>query len=952
MKKIKVMLTVFCVCISCLLLLTACSAKLSAPSSFRLDMDTLTLHWNRVKMASAYQVEIGDTISVTTRENSYCLESLEPGEYIVKIRAITYGDDHEDSEIAEFKFTREQESGLRYQLNSGRTGYELIGIGDAEGDVVMEDYYRGKPVVGIAKAALRRCGRITSFVIGNNVKTIGDNAFAGCAQLTSITIPEGVTFIGESAFQSCNGLQTVNLPNSLEAISPYTFSMCKNLESVVVGKDVNSIGAYAFADCVLLKEINISEGVETLCEYVFSGCVSLDKVQFGGNMKNIERYAFYGCEALTNISLNDQLLSIGEGAFASSGLVSVTIPDSVTVLDRFVFSDCLALAEVTLGSGLKSIGVNAFGNTAFVNNYEGDVIVAGNWEKKEKNPEVVTFEFPEEVVGIASAAFIECKLLDSVELDAVKYIGAYAFANCESLYAVFTGDALEEIGDNAFANCAVLWTVELGNNVKTIGNGAFAYCIRLEDSGINIPASVQSIGSGAFINTQLYNNPDNGFVYVDDWLVDIHNQYMYEDEFIKEGTRGIANYAMFDMAVNDGKIYLPDSIEIIGRCAFYNNTSLRLVNLPANLKYVGDYAFAGCEANIFTSDHVIRIPNGCEYVGAHAFRDCKSAISLYIPSSVKYIGDRAFKGCINLGYSQFKLNNQPNSPNVIGDVIINEGVEFMGEQVFYGCSGLLSITLPDSLQTIGPRAFYRCEMLESLTIGSGLKEIPAYSFYNCSALKEVTVPGNVRNIGAYAFRGCSALRSITLAEGVESIDRYAFFKATDVRYLSIADSVTYIGDYSFRNMERISAIYLHGNISYVGKLAFHGAKNAVIYMENVQIPETWSARWNGSFMPVVSGVKLSDDNAHVVSWSSAEGKIENISSFVSLVDPSRTGYTFIGWSTTENDTAWQYADLTEVPENTTVYSVWTEGEPEDIPETLPEESVPAPTTLPNTVEGR
>ena len=71
---------------------------------------------------------------------------------------------------------------------------------------------------------------------------------------------------------------------------------------------------------------------------------------------------------------------------------------------------------------------------------------------------------------------------------------------------------------------------------------------------------------------------------------------MYEDEFIKEGTRGIANYAMYDMAVYDGKIYLPDSIEIIGRCAFYNNTSLRLVNLPANLKYVGDYAFAGCKA--------------------------------------------------------------------------------------------------------------------------------------------------------------------------------------------------------------------------------------------------------------------------------------------------------------------------------------------------------------------
>ena len=73
MKKIKVMLTVLCVSIACLLLLTACSAKLSAPSAFRVDPDTLTLHWNKVRDASAYNVMIDDNISITTRDTAYSL---------------------------------------------------------------------------------------------------------------------------------------------------------------------------------------------------------------------------------------------------------------------------------------------------------------------------------------------------------------------------------------------------------------------------------------------------------------------------------------------------------------------------------------------------------------------------------------------------------------------------------------------------------------------------------------------------------------------------------------------------------------------------------------------------------------------------------------------------------------------------------------------------------------
>jgi uncharacterized repeat protein (TIGR02543 family) len=229
-------------------------------------------------------------------------------------------------------------------------------------------------------------------------------------------------------------------------------------------------------------------------------------------------------------------------------------------------------------------------------------------------------------------------------------------------------------------------------------------------------------------------------------------------------------------------------------------------------------------------------------------------------------------------------------------------------------------------------------MLEELTIGTSLVSIPAYTFYNCTALKEIDVPGNVRSIGSYAFRGCDNMEKVTLNEGVETVDKYAFFKAAGVKYLTIADSVTTIGDFAFRGLEKLECIYLSDNINYIGRMAFYGNMNVTIYLEDTQIPEGWSKRWNASYRPVVYGAEFSEDNGYVVSWNAVEEGLENISTFITLSTPSRVGYTFVGWSTVQDDTAAQYASLIDVPAGTTVYSVWTEYVPEETPEENPDET--------------
>jgi uncharacterized repeat protein (TIGR02543 family) len=325
------------------------------------------------------------------------------------------------------------------------------------------------------------------------------------------------------------------------------------------------------------------------------------------------------------------------------------------------------------------------------------------------------------------------------------------------------------------------------------------------------------------------------------------------------------------------------------------------------------------------------IPNGCEYIGAHAFRACVSLVGLTIPGTVKHIGEAAFKDCISLGLSMIPSGEGENATFLQGEVILLEGIESIGARAFYGCIGLQNITIPNSVKEIGVRSFYKCSGLKQVTFGTGLKEIQPYTFYDCVALEAVEIPGNVRSIGKYAFRGCAALKHVALEEGVERVEDSAFIRCESVVTLSVADSVKYIGNYAFRGMKELKSVYLGANAEMIGKLAFYGATNATIYFEGTQLSEQWEQRWNASFMPIVMDAKLSEDHGYIVSWTAAEDGLVNISQYNQLVAPAREGYTFNGWTTTQGSSDWQYADLTEVPVGTTVYSVWSENVEEEAP---------------------
>jgi uncharacterized repeat protein (TIGR02543 family) len=177
------------------------------------------------------------------------------------------------------------------------------------------------------------------------------------------------------------------------------------------------------------------------------------------------------------------------------------------------------------------------------------------------------------------------------------------------------------------------------------------------------------------------------------------------------------------------------------------------------------------------------------------------------------------------------------------------------------------------------------------------------------------------------------LKQVTLSEGVERVEDYAFVRCESVVNLAIADSVKHIGNFAFRGMTELKSVHLGANVAMIGKLAFYGAKSVTIYFEGTQLSDNWELRWNASFAPIVLDAELSEDNSYVVSWTAFEGGIVNVSQYNPLVAPTRVGYSFVGWTTTQGSADCQYTQLSEVPVGTTVYSVWSQIVEEETPET-------------------
>lgn len=172
--------------------------------------------------------------------------------------------------------------------------------------------------------------------------------------------------------------------------------------------------------------------------------------------------------------------------------------------------------------------------------------------------------------------------------------------------------------------------------------------------------------------------------------------------------------------------------------------------------------------------------------------------NLTIPSSVTYnnttysvteIGQDAFFGCTGLT-----------------SVVIPNTVTKISYEAFEGCSGLTSVTFGNSVTHIYPDAFNGCSSLSSLTIPNSLSWIGDRAFANCSGLTTVSLGNSVGLIGEYAFQNYTGLTSISIPNSLLTLERYAFSDCTSLSSVTIGNSANQIGDNPFKGCNNITTI--------------------------------------------------------------------------------------------------------------------------------------------------
>jgi len=188
------------------------------------------------------------------------------------------------------------------------------------------------------------------------------------------------------------------------------------------------------------------------------------------------------------------------------------------------------------------------------------------------------------------------------------------------------------------------------------------------------------------------------------------------------------------------------------------------------------------------------VESGATSVGQYAFYGCTSLIDIVIPESVEKISTHAFQNCTKLT-----------------SVAIASGVTELGVGVFYGCTSLMEVAIPDSVTTVGSYTFYGCTNLTAATLPESITIINVGLFYGCSSLASITIPDNVTSIDTNAFYGCSSLESIVLSEKLAAIGVDAFYECSSLTEITIPYSVSSIGSYAFGKCSGLTDVYYEGS---------------------------------------------------------------------------------------------------------------------------------------------
>ena len=256
-------------------------------------------------------------------------------------------------------------------------------------------------------------------------------------------------------------------------------------------------------------------------------------------------------------------------------------------------------------------------------------------------------------------------------------------------------------------------------------------------------------------------------------------------------------------------------------------------------------------------------------------------------------------------------DNQYTGDVVIPEKFTYEGVEYsvtsIGNSAFASCTGLTSVTIPNSVTSIGYNAFSGCSLI-SVTIPNSVTSIGSYAFEDCRSLtsvlitdlaawckiafygstsnplsfvhhlylngeeiKDLVIPNSVTSIGACAFQGCTGFTFVTIPNSVTSIGDSAFRGCSSLTSVIIPNSVTSIGSNAFASCTGLTSVTISSGVNYIGRQAFAACnKLEEVYCLAENVPSTNTDAFEKSYPEYMTlYVPASSLNAYMTTepWS-------------------------------------------------------------------------------------
>ena len=226
----------------------------------------------------------------------------------------------------------------------------------------------GEGVKRVGSYTFYQCSNVTHVSIPSSLESIENSAFYSLTSWAeNLVLPEGFTSLGTYSFYGCSALTSLTLPASLTAVPSYCFNGCSSIETVALSCSLNSIQSYAFNQCHALSTIifdDTEDAWEDFKQYIsqtgndailgINGMnptiITADGIAYieptfilPSGLTTIEAEAFQGIPARYVKAAS--VSSIGERAF--SGMLQITLPESVAEIDGLAFADCPDLVIFT-----------------------------------------------------------------------------------------------------------------------------------------------------------------------------------------------------------------------------------------------------------------------------------------------------------------------------------------------------------------------------------------------------------------------------------------------------------------------------------------------------------------------------------------------------------------------------------------------------------------------------